>query len=200
LDTDYNSSISNRTATPGTGPYRNGATNATHYADFDQSLAPINSYYQGASAASGAYVARAGESLSSVAGALWGDGSLWYRLAEANGLSGNAALSEGQRLNVPTGVMKNTHNASTFTPYDPSEIIGDTAPTTPLQPVPSENLIWMRSGRSDDAIHRGLGVRRCDRGAPACAGSVHPCPEPDVCGRGCSSRHSSAARGRGGPR
>lgn len=27
--------------------------------------------------------------------------------------------------------MKNTHNASTYRPYDPAETIGDTAPTTP---------------------------------------------------------------------
>jgi hypothetical protein len=49
-------------------------------ADFDQSLAPINSYSQ------------------------------------ANGFGANAALVEGQRLSVPSGVMKNTHNASTFNP------------------------------------------------------------------------------------
>ena len=34
--------------------------------------------------------------------------------------------------------MRATHNAQTFQPYDPSETIGDTAPTT-LQPTPKKN-------------------------------------------------------------
>jgi hypothetical protein len=33
-------------------------------------------------------------------------------LAEANGLSGGSALSEGQTLRLPASVMKNTHNAA----------------------------------------------------------------------------------------
>jgi len=56
---------------------------------------------------------------------------LWFKLAEANGLTGASALSEGQMLTIPAGVAKNTHNASTFKPYDAAEAIGDTSPTAP---------------------------------------------------------------------
>ncbi len=79
-------------------------------AGFDPSVAQITSYNQGSSA--GGYTVRAGETLSSIAASLWGDASLWYRLAQANGLSGDAALMEGQSLRVSAGVMKNTHNAA----------------------------------------------------------------------------------------
>ncbi|MCL4713376.1 MAG: LysM peptidoglycan-binding domain-containing protein [Hyphomonadaceae bacterium] len=87
----------------------------------------------------GGYTVQAGETLRSIAARLYGDASLWWKIAEANGLSGEAALIEGQSLILPAGALKNTHNASTFTPYDPADIIGDTAPTTPAQPKPKKN-------------------------------------------------------------
>jgi YD repeat-containing protein len=131
LDTDYTRSITNRTrvqpATP--GPFQFGAAIPTGVADFDLSLASINSYSQGS--AGGSYTVRAGETLSTIAANLWGDAALWYKLAEANGLSGNAALIEGRTLRLPAGVMKNTHNAATFKPYDPGDVIGETSPTNP---------------------------------------------------------------------
>jgi hypothetical protein len=64
---------------------------------------------------------------------IWGDANLWYKLAEANGLSGMSGLAEGQRLTIPAGVMRSTHNASTLTPYDPAETLGDVSPTTHLE-------------------------------------------------------------------
>jgi YD repeat-containing protein len=132
-DTDYTASLAARTTAPGTGPFRGGAAGATAYADFDQSLAPINSYSQGGGG--GSYEARAGDTLAGIAANLWGDSALWYKLAEVNGLGANAALVEGQRISVPAGVMKNSHNAGTFNPYDPSEVIGDIGPA----PKPGAN-------------------------------------------------------------
>ena len=131
LDTDYKSSIDSRTRAPGaaTGAFCFGASYGSAYADFDLSVDPFTSYDQGG--AGGSHIVRAGESLQSIAQNLWGDSSLWYKLAEANGMAGAGALSEGQRLTIPAGVMKNTHNAGTLKPYDPSEIIGDVNPTTP---------------------------------------------------------------------
>jgi hypothetical protein len=116
----------------GTGAFNNGSTTGVAYTAFDPSISRVNSYNQGSSA--GGYTVRAGETLASIAANLWGDSSLWYKLAEANGLSGQAALSEGQSIRIPAGVMKNTHNASTFQPYDPSDTIGDTAPTAAKPP------------------------------------------------------------------
>ena len=129
LDTDYQTSIQNRTRTPGNGAFKFGSTWGSSHADFDLSLDPITSYNQGSVGSS--YTVRAGDTLASVAAALWGDSSLWYRLAEANGMSAANALGEGQRLIVPSGVMRSQHNASTFKPYNPSEVLGDTSPVTP---------------------------------------------------------------------
>ncbi|HYD86007.1 MAG TPA: LysM peptidoglycan-binding domain-containing protein [Vitreimonas sp.] len=131
-DIDYRASTTERAAGTGSGPFRNGSSASVAHADFDQSLSPINSYYQGSS--TGVYTVRGGDTLQSIAATLWGDSSLWYKIADANGLSGQSALIEGQTLIVPQGVMKNTHSASTFSPYDPTEVLGDTAPTRPKPP------------------------------------------------------------------
>ncbi len=130
LDTDYKTSIDNRMRTAGStsGAFRFGATHGSAHADFDLSLDPFTSYDQGG--AGGSHTVRAGESLQSIAQNLWGDANLWYKIAEANGMAGSA-LSEGQRLTIPAGVMKNSHNVGTLKPYDPSDILGDVNPTTP---------------------------------------------------------------------
>jgi hypothetical protein len=49
---DYVSSIDQRKQVAGTGAFRSGAASGMAYADFDQSLAPINSYSQGGSGGS----------------------------------------------------------------------------------------------------------------------------------------------------
>jgi LysM repeat protein len=117
---DYAASIAQRTAAAPTGTqgaFRNGATTGASYSDFDQSYNPINSYEQGANA--GVYTVRKGDTLQGIAAGLYGDASLWYKIAEINGLSGQTALIEGQSLTLPAGVIRNTNNASTFRPYDP---------------------------------------------------------------------------------
>jgi YD repeat-containing protein len=134
LETDYTSSVASRPLTPGNGAFRGGATYGQIHADFDQFYNPVTSYEQGG--AGGSYTVQGGESLSSIAAQLWGDSNLWYRLAEANGLSAGSALAEGHRLTIPAGVMRSTYNASTFAPYDPSAILGDTSPTTPTPQAP----------------------------------------------------------------
>lgn len=55
-------------------------------ADFDQNYQPINATYPSSSASS--YTVREGESLQSIARSVWGDASLWYLIADANGLQG----------------------------------------------------------------------------------------------------------------
>ena len=101
LDTDYLTSIDNRTRrprrTPGAVPVR--GVRSTLHADFDQALDPINSYGQGS--AGGSYTVRGGDTLAGIAAQLWGDSSLWYKLAEANGMSAASALVEGQSLDHP---------------------------------------------------------------------------------------------------
>lgn len=137
LKTDYQGSVDGRTLNQGTGAFHNGASYGSAYADFDQFYDPITSHSQGSSG--GAYTVRAGDTLQGIAAAMWGDASLWYKLAEANGLSAGSALTEGQTLNLPAGVQRSQHNASTFAPYDPAETLGDTSPTTPTPQKPKKN-------------------------------------------------------------
>ncbi|MGC4061891.1 MAG: hypothetical protein QM749_13995 [Aquabacterium sp.] len=69
-------------------------------ADFDQNYQPITSSYPGTSPS--AYTVRsASESLYSIAMSVWGDSSLWYLIAEDNGLTANAKLTPGQDPDHP---------------------------------------------------------------------------------------------------
>lgn len=103
--------------------FRGGSTYAQSYADIDGSFEATNSFRQGS--AGGRYIAHAGDTLGGIAQAVYGDSSLWYKIAEANALSADATLVEGQSLSLPGGVTRSKNNASTFKPYDPAETLGD---------------------------------------------------------------------------
>ena len=90
---------------------------------------PINAYEQGSRG--GMYSVQSGDTLAGIASALWGDASLWYKIAEANGLTADSPLLEGMSLIIPAGVQSNANNATTFKPYDPLEVLGSTSPTSP---------------------------------------------------------------------
>lgn len=105
-------------------------------ADFDQSYEPINEGYPGAAA--GSYTVRGGETLQAIAQALWGDKSLWYLIAEVNGLRGDEALTAGQVLSIPNKVANVHNNAGTFRPYSAGEAIGSIDPTLPPAPPPPQ--------------------------------------------------------------
>lgn len=75
------------------------------------------------------------ETLQTIAKSLWGDGSLWYVIADANGMTTPGPLQVGQTLRVPTRVTTVHNTSDTFKPYSASDAIGD---VTPL-PVPSNS-------------------------------------------------------------
>nr|WP_174505706.1 polymorphic toxin type 46 domain-containing protein [Acinetobacter sp. Marseille-Q1620] len=103
-------------------------------ADFDQNYEPINSQYP--SSAPGSYIVSNGDTLQSIALAIWGDASMWYMLADVNALSPSDKLTAGQILTIPNKVT-NIHNTSqTYRPYSAGEAIGDTQPTLPAPPPP----------------------------------------------------------------
>ena len=129
LDTDYATSIANRIAATGTGAFFNGASTGTQTFDFDLAHDATTSYTQGSTR--GMYIVQAGDTLSSIASALWGDSSLWWKLAEINGLTAESALPEGLPLIIPAGVVGVHNNALTYKPYDPLEVLGNTSPTAP---------------------------------------------------------------------
>jgi YD repeat-containing protein len=100
------------------------------HVDFEWGYQQINGHHPGASP--GAYTVRQGDTLQGIARGAYGDSRMWYRIAEANGLSSDSDLRIGQTLIIPTGVG-GVHNASdTFEPYDPRKVVGDTSPTLPI--------------------------------------------------------------------
>ena len=78
-----------------------------------------------------------GETLQSIARTTLGDSRLWYRIAQANGLSvqPDAPLQAGVTLAIPKATLS-ANSASTFKPYDPSRVIGDANPALSALPVP----------------------------------------------------------------
>ncbi|MCB1997254.1 LysM peptidoglycan-binding domain-containing protein [Ottowia sp.] len=79
------------------------------------------------------YTVVGGETLKDVARTVLGDASLWWRIADANGLTlaSDAALQAGQTLSVPKLAL-NTNNQDSLQPYDPSRITGSLDPALPM--------------------------------------------------------------------
>jgi len=158
VNTDYTSSYGAREYQAQTsGIFKNGSASGAANADFDQSYQALNSFNQGSTA--GTYTVRGGDTLQAIAASLYGDSGLaplpWpsgyiqstglnillrkttyegYKIAQANGISANTALIQGQTLRLPSGVTRSTNNANTFQPYNPGEALGDIAPTAPEPP------------------------------------------------------------------
>jgi len=131
-NTDYAFSVQQHRETPGYGAFAGGATRGTPYAAFAENYDAINGFDSNNRAFR--YTVHTGDTLTSIAMTLWGDASLWYMIAEANGLMGDETLVEGQSIIIPDKVHNFHNNASTFTPYDPNAAIGDNAPTDPKIP------------------------------------------------------------------
>ena len=77
---------------------------------------------------------RDGDTLYSIAQAVWGDAAMWYLIAEANGLNGSEHLAAGTTLVIPNKVTNIHNNADTYRVYDPNKAMGETSPTD--QPKP----------------------------------------------------------------
>jgi hypothetical protein len=139
LDIAFDSSITQRSASSApitssnAGLFKDGTSSgAAIFADFSMSMEAYNTWRQGS--AGGTYSVRSGDTLPGIASAVWGDASLWYLIAQANGISGDGALVEGQQLILPAGVTRSDNNAGTFKPYNASDAMGNTSPTTAKPP------------------------------------------------------------------
>lgn len=68
----------------------------------------------------GSYTVQAGDTLRRLALGTYGDASMWYRIADANGLSAlspDTELTAGMKLSIPNAIgARNT--SDTFKPYD----------------------------------------------------------------------------------
>ena len=124
------------------GTYGMIAGSTTQQVDFDLAFTPVTNSYP--NAATGQYPVQSGDTLESIALSAYGDSSLWYLIADANGLSGDGDLRVGQIINIPTKVNGVHNNASTVTPYDASKIVGSTTPSLPApQPKHGCGVIGM---------------------------------------------------------
>ena len=79
----------------------------------------------------GDYVVQQGDTLKSIAQAVYGNASLWYIVAQANALNGDADLAVGLSLSIPS-VTTTKNDATTFKPYNPSEILSSTTSDLPV--------------------------------------------------------------------
>lgn len=101
--------------------------------DFDQNFRPINADYPGAAPTT--YVVEQGDTLQAIAAKVWGDASLWYLLADANGLFGSEELVTHQRLTIPNKVTNFHNTAQTSRAFEPGLTMGNTEPTLPDPPA-----------------------------------------------------------------
>jgi len=112
---------------------KTGAVNFEQKAEFEFGYRTITGTYP--SAGVGAYVARQGDTLQTIARSAYGDSSQWWRIAQANGLSSQYDVRVGQTLSLPSVVAGSTNTADTFKPYDPTTVVGDTSPNLPIPHV-----------------------------------------------------------------
>ena len=93
----------------------------------------------------GAYTLQAGDTLEKIALQVYGDASLWYLLADANGITdknaqaGNSSeLHIGQRLNIPPVATGQHHTSGTHKVLNSNQIIGNTSASliSPRPPAP----------------------------------------------------------------
>src|SRR4029077_2466225 len=100
-------------------------------ANFDVNYTPVSSNYPASTPSQ--VSAQQGDTLRSIAARVFGDASLWYVIAEANGLTDpDAALEAGQPIDIPNKVLSLSNDAQSFKPYDASLALGDTTPTQPF--------------------------------------------------------------------
>ena len=102
-------------------------------ANFNFGYTKISGSYPAANP--GTRTVAAGETLQSIAKSAYGDSSLWYLIADANGLSGDRDLRVGQTLTVPSRVTGARNSSNSFKPYNPGEVVGNTTPNLPSPPA-----------------------------------------------------------------
>ncbi len=109
----------------------------TFKANFDVNYQPVSDSYP--AAVPPEVVVQGGDTLRAIAARVFGDASLWYILAEENGLSNpDELLVEGTLLRVPNEVIALGNSATSFKPFDMSQALGDTTPTQPAPPPPKK--------------------------------------------------------------
>jgi hypothetical protein len=84
------------------------------------------------------YTARAGDTLMGIASQMYGNPSLWFVIAEANGLNAGDRLEAGRTLIIPNSVKSGYITAENHRVYSESEIVGSTLPNLKTPPPPKK--------------------------------------------------------------
>jgi YD repeat-containing protein len=85
------------------------------------------------------WTVRPGESLQSIAAAVYGNPSLWFVLAEANGLTGGEQLKAGTVLKVPNNIDQGLLTSGTHKVYNEGEVVDSTLPNLKSPPPPKKD-------------------------------------------------------------
>lgn len=91
------------------------------------------------------YSVVSGDTLASIAAKMWGDSSLWYLIADANGLEYDSTLPTGFTLTIPNTFTGIHNNIETFRPYDAGKALGDLSVSVPSPAPPSKTCAIVAS-------------------------------------------------------
>ena len=112
-------------------------TDGKFKANFDVNYTAISDEYPSSVPVS--VVAQENDTLRTIAARVFGDGNLWYVLAEENGLTDpDALIQEGTVIQVPNEVLSVSNASGSFKPFNIADAIGDTSPTQPAPPRPKK--------------------------------------------------------------
>ena len=97
------------------------------------------------------YVAQQGDTLMSIANAVYGDASLWFHIAEANGMEMGSEVKAGTALRIPQNV-RNVHiDAQRHALYDESQIVGSSMPNLQVDHPSACAQVTIASSVTSDA-------------------------------------------------
>lgn len=170
-DFTYAQDLVRNASTTAPGEFRNGAP--ASYRNFDRGYTPLNSSSTNSSSSS--YVVKDGDTLRSIAEALWGDANLWWVIAEASGLTGGEVLLKGQLLSIPGRVFNLHYTNEVFRVYDPNAALGSIEP---------QKVYWVPPEVDDEALaYADRSPSRRQRSARTMLG-----PRSATCSRRCRRR------------
>jgi len=100
------------------------------------SYAPVQNLSDSNPGSNLTYTVGNGDTLQSIASTMYGNASLWFVIAEANGLSAGDTLKAGTQLLIPNTIQSGTITANNHKVYSATDIVGSTLPNLKSPPPP----------------------------------------------------------------
>jgi YD repeat-containing protein len=147
-----------------------GALRLANATKFDFAYTPMS---EATGSGASRYVVQNGDSLIDIAQAIYGDGGMWYIIADANGSVGEPgdplpSTEVGKAYEIPD-VVRSSQTASTFKPYALAEIIGNDRPIAIPPPPPPKysDLELMAASAISITVQIGVTIGLSALGVPA---------------------------------